>query len=481
VEFLDTKVVVCYKGILFLERRTSDATSTGLALCTHVFAQEDRPLVQENIMKRRLGIPSCGRALALLLSCTPLVGAAWAADIYVDPTGVDPAGCVAHPNPGAPYLTIQKALSCAAAMDVIHVAAGAYSGPIIVSIPVTLEGAQVGVDACGRSATESIISGAGTLLTLISGSAGTIIDGFEFSGGARAIESATGPINDLVIRNNRIVGFTGNGVFLNDSGTDITAHQNLVDGTSKVGGGGLFHLDTDNFDGFWLTDNCIQNGATATGFFVDGNHNVGPSSARAPLISGNTITANVTGANLGSRAFEFGTISGNTFSGNGGDGLQGGIQNTAITGNTFSGNNRGLVLTSFSNTTDPTRGAQNSPITLNDFTSNVTSGLFYSAAQFAGTVSTNAANNNNFVGNGTGGTGDGVFYGGTETLNLTCNWWNHIAGPDHASNPNPPADDIAAANATFNPWLVAPAPGGTCGGPIAVEAMPWSRLKTLYR
>ena len=78
---------------------------------------------------------------------------------------------------------------------------------------------------------------------------------------ARAIQSSTaspsraargessqvpGPLNNLQIRNNRVIAFTGNGVFLNDPGTDITIHQNSIDGGSKTGGGGLFHLDQDS-------------------------------------------------------------------------------------------------------------------------------------------------------------------------------------------------------------------------------------------
>src|SRR5207249_10540975 len=47
----------------------------------------------------------------------------------------------------------------------------------------------------------------------------------------------------------------------------------------KVGSGALFHLDQDNFDGFWFTNNCVMNGhgtppGSGTGFFVDGTRNV---------------------------------------------------------------------------------------------------------------------------------------------------------------------------------------------------------------
>jgi hypothetical protein len=371
-------------------------------------------------------------------------------------------------------VAIQPFLSAVPPTTTIDVLPGTYTGNLTMAISVTLRGAQRGVNACGRLASESIVTGAGTLLTLLTGSAGSVIDGFTFSGGVRGIESTSGPIHNLQILNNRFVGFTGSGIFLNDTGSDITVSRNSVDGASKVGAGDLVHLDTDLFHGFWLVDNCIQAGPTATGFFVDGNHNIGVSGARAPKITGNLITGNLTGMNLGTRAFGFGTISGNTYSGNLFDGLQGGIQNTVISSNTFSSNGRsGLALTSFGNM-GADRGGQFTTITGNTFSANVREGLFFSSTQLAGTIATNVANGNNFIGNGTGGTFDGFFYGGTETVDVKCNWWNSLGGPDVSpGNPNPPADDLVGTNALFSPWLDALAPGGLCNqfGPNNVAAV----------
>ena len=158
---------------------------------------------------------------------------------------------------------------------------------------------------------ESVVTGSGILLELDTGSANATIDGFTFSGGTRGILSDTGPIDNLQILNNRIRGFTGNGVFLDDNGINITADQNEVDGTSKTGGGGLWHLDTDNFDGFHFTNNCVMNGATGTGFFVDGNRNVdaGTAGSRIPQFRDNLIDNNGTGVNLGRAPGETGRSS----------------------------------------------------------------------------------------------------------------------------------------------------------------------------
>src|SRR5688572_28369198 len=123
----------------------------------------------------------------------------------------------------------------------------------------------------------------------------------------------TGPIDRLQLLKNRILGFTGTGVFLNDNGINITVDKNEIVGSSKAGGGGLFHLDTDNFDGFWFTNNRGVNGLTGTGFFVDGNRNVDRSTpgARRPEFTANFIDRNGTGINLGSRAWGDGPISDN--------------------------------------------------------------------------------------------------------------------------------------------------------------------------
>ena len=298
------------------------------------------------------------------------------------------------------YMTIQAAITAANTGDVILCDAGTYPENVTLNKSLTLRGAQWGVDACGRSAGESIITaGSGILLTLVNGSGGSVIDGFTFSGGTRSIESQGGPLDNLIIQNNRLDGFTSAGMFMNDSGIDVTVHQNYVDGTSKTGGGGIVHFDQDNFDGLYFTDNCVQNGTAGTGVFVDGNHNVGISGARAPLFSGNLIDNNGTGANLGRFAFEYGTISLNTVSNNLGDGIQGGIQHSTITRNTFTGNSAsGLSLTGFSGSvsSDPTRGAISSVVTENIFSGNVIQDLKFNVFQFPGTISTNSAFNNSF-------------------------------------------------------------------------------------
>src|SRR5207344_3425782 len=97
----------------------------------------------------------------------------------------------------------------------------------------------------------------------------SIINGFAFYAGTRGIESFSGPLNNLQIVNNDFRGSLNSEIFLNDNGTDITVSQNSLDGTSQTGGD-LFHLDTDTFNGLYVTNNWIKNRTGGTGFFVDG-------------------------------------------------------------------------------------------------------------------------------------------------------------------------------------------------------------------
>ena len=421
----------------------------------------------------RLSLPVAFTSIvraALLFCAAILVSAtsASAADLYVDDDDLTCGG-------NSPcYVTIQAAFNDASPGDTVNVRPGTYTENLALTKSLTVLGAQAGNSGCGCRVGESIVTAAsGTLLTLMTGSAGSIINGLTFSGGVRGIESNTGPISNLQLLNNRVVGFTGNGIFLNDTGTDITVRQNSIDGASKVGGGGLFHLDTDVFDGFYLIGNCISNGLTGTGFFVDGVHNVGESATRDPLINGNILNNNQTGMNLGGRAFGEngvpatgvygGSVTNNTFSNNMFDGLQGGFQHVLVSGNTFSGNGRaGLALTSFGNA-GVDRGAQNSLISCNTFTGNgftqnmsgtVGGGITYSATQAPGTIATNETHQNNFSGNFVG-----ARYTGTETINADNNWWGSATGPTIASNPGGTGDIIADTNNVidYTPFLTAAA------------------------
>ncbi|MCR4325925.1 MAG: right-handed parallel beta-helix repeat-containing protein [Patescibacteria group bacterium] len=363
-----------------------------------------------------------------------------------------------------PYCTIQAAVNDALDGDTVSVGAGTYAENVTLGEDITLEGAQSGVDARGRSTSETIIApSSGIGITLTAGVAGATIDGFSISGGEKGIESTSGPLDGLTIQNNIISGFTGTGMFLNNSGIDLTVDRNVVDGSSGTGSGGLVHLDTDNFDGMWFTNNNVVDGAGYTGFFSDGNHNVGESVNRSPKLTGNLFQNNETGANLGRFSWEYAHISSNMFKDNNYPGLQGGIQHSTIEKNTFDGNGRGgLELTGFGGSGDATRGAQYNTITHNIFTGNgylnAGEGIFLSTGQFPGTIATNDINRNSIAGNA-----GGMTYDGSEIIDATCNWWGTASGP---SGVGPGSGDAATSSLTIDyaTWLTSSDLDGPCNG-----------------
>jgi hypothetical protein len=379
--------------------------------------------------------------IAILLTATPAYGA---------------VRCVPDASPGgcdSTHATIQAAIDASSAGDTVRTAPGTFVENIVLDLDLTLEGAQAGTDACGRvdgspdPASESIIApGANIGIELQTGSAGSTIAGFAFVGPGRGIESTSGLLDNLAILDNHFQDHSS-AVFLNNPGIDITVNQNALVGST----GTQFHLDQDNFDGLHFTDNCVLDGG-GTGLFVDGNHNIGASAGRAPLIGGNLFEGNVTGANLGRFAFEFGSIIGNVFRDNSFPGLQGGIQNSDITENVFDGNGRGgLELTGFGGSGDATRGAQNNQVSCNNFVGNgfinTGEGIFLSSGQFPGTISTNVFFDNNLIGNRIG-----LSYGGTEVIDAENNYWGHTTGPSHASNPGGLGDEIEGDTVDFDPW-----------------------------
>ncbi|MBK6769852.1 MAG: right-handed parallel beta-helix repeat-containing protein [Ardenticatenales bacterium] len=386
------------------------------------------------------------------------------ADVICVPNDAVDGSCTA----GQSEATIQAAINAAVTgVDTVRVGPGTYNENLTLGKNIPLLGAQNGVAACGRVASESVITAAsGDLLTLVVGSAGARINGFHFSGAARGITSGSGPIDNVEIRNNRFTGYTGAGVFLNDPGIDITVDNNELDGGSKTSGGASFHLDTDGFDGFHFTNNCVRNAPLGPGFFTDGNRNVGLSAGRGPLFDGNlfeTHTTNV-GVNIGSRAVEDAVFSNNTFRLNGFDGLQGGPIRTTFTANTFDRNGRnGLVMTSFGNQTAG-RGSADVTILQNCFVSNgltpppppaptppAGAGLRFSAQPQ--NQSSNIFNNNDFIGNL-----PGAINTDTDPIDGTNNYWGAADGP---SGVGPGSGDIVSGPPTPGTGVITFAPFST--------------------
>ncbi len=203
--------------------------------------------------------------------------------------------------------SIQRGIDAASGGDTVNVDAGSFAENLILAKQINLLGrrpaATRGRAGDFNASVSSIISpSSGDGLELQAGSAGSVIDGFTFDGGARGIESMSGPLDALELRNSHFENQTINAVFLNDNGENLTINQNVFVGSAASST--VFHLDTDDFDGLYFTNNDVLrtgNPHTGIGLFVDGNHNVGPSGLRTPLIQGNVFEGHGNGANLGLR------------------------------------------------------------------------------------------------------------------------------------------------------------------------------------
>src|SRR5438046_1263301 len=90
------------------------------------------------------------------------------------------------------YPTIQAAVNDPGC-STINVAAGTYTENVVINRTLTLNGAQAGFGACGRVASESIVTPLNPLVRTLElqGSLGVtiVINGFTFLGGTRAIRS----------------------------------------------------------------------------------------------------------------------------------------------------------------------------------------------------------------------------------------------------------------------------------------------------
>jgi DNA/RNA endonuclease G (NUC1) len=381
--------------------------------------------------------------------------------------------CVNTGGTGGCFSTIQAAINASNPGDAIDVAPGSYNENLTLAKRVTLRGAKAGVDARGRvsgspnPAIESIVTSTAAntaLLDLNTGCAQAVIDGFAFSAGGGggtvgAIRSTSGPIDGVQLLNNHIAGFKDAAIWFNRGGIDVILFQNVMDGSGMIAGSQIVFLNSgQTWSGLRILRDWIKNGGTRAGLFVDSARTVNPSVNRIPQINQNLFDGNNVGINMGSQSFDGGEVSGNTFSNNVFDGLQGGPRGTFISGNTFSNNGRhGLALTSFGNT-NPPRGAQNCTVTCNTFTgngfTNAGSGILFSGSQPAGTISSNHVNSNNISGNNIGAS-----YTGTESIDAENNWWGSASGPTIATNPGGTGDSIVDTNngIDYSPFLTSAA------------------------
>lgn len=399
--------------------------------------------------KRFLAASQSSFVLAVLLSFSALLpGQSWAATLWVDAAAASPppgTGC----GPLAAYTTIQAAINAASAGDTIRVCPGIYPegpGPLTVNKPLTLLGAQAGVDARTRSGPESVVSDPqGTSVS----ASGVVLDGFTFQDSA-------------------VAAFTGFGIFLNPGISGTVIINDIIQ--NNIAGIGLANSGAQAL----IRHNLIQNnnlpgGATGSGIYTD--EFVGGSVCRNVLIEENTFSGNddagidVSNTDPAGGAFNL-DVSLNLFNGNGRATVLFNTHNSTIHDNSVANNTlaASAAIRIFDN---------NSSLSIlnNDLVNGVGYAIHLSFLGIVGGPSSGVVINENNIGT-VGNTSfplGGLFVDpGSHigTVNAQCNWWGSPSGPLNVPNNPTGTGEEVIGDADFTPWLLAPAPSGPCLGGV---------------
>lgn len=342
------------------------------------------------------------------------------------------------------YPTIQGAASDPGCTT-INVLPGVYNETVVVNNPTTINGAQAGNnDFTTRSANpaaESTVNGV------------TPVGNFAVF----TINAANVTINGFTVKNTVTAG-AAMGITVGGGGSGAAILNNIIDtiNTPDVGGNGTaqaVYLTAGGPDNVNISNNEMKNvhsNRSAKGVLLGDNGGTNPS--MNVTVQGNSIhditsdtrgaygvsVANVTPGASGLKVLD------NTISN-----LTGGGWVHAIG---LEGNTPGVIVNSnsISNLTDLTP----------TFPSDSIAVFFESNPSF----NTAQVHNNNF--NLTAAS-----YGiavhpaivGAGSVDGSCNWWGSASGPTAASNPAGTGTQVGP-RVSYQPWLIAPAPGGLCIG-----------------
>ncbi len=302
-----------------------------------------------------------------------------AGDHYTTAAGSDATGTG---TPSAPYATIQKAVSVAAAGDVIWVDAGLYAENPTVNKSVTINGSNMGTaGAASRPELESIVRTNGNQPNIFTVSANNVsINGFSMEGNdpsvsgvaltsgddanaAHAIRTS-GTVSGLAVKNN-IVKHVSIGVRAEGLSTSNIITQNWFDGIGAYDFGYAISLRTNFYAD--VTDNKMTR--VWTGLHTN-NFN-GASGPATWTMSGNEVHSYAAGLwyNLQYNGATGLTVNNNQFSAEAGAvannfgilmvSIQDAV-NPSFTNNTITGTDYGIAMTNVPTSNTITLGATNS-------------------------------------------------------------------------------------------------------------------------
>jgi len=363
-----------------------------------------------------------------------------------DTTKAAVAGCTVPTD----HATIQAAVNDVGC-SVINVMPGMYNENVVIPRSLSLNGAQVGIDARGRSGAESIING-GVAANITITANGVTVDGFTLNGpsssGTAAIVMQTGNTGETV--QNNIISNPGRAASITTSNT--TFSKNAVNNTATASDG--FQANSTPVSNLTISDNSFG-GANSAIYnaditIIEGNSNV--------VVSGNS--SNADGTLVALFKTNGAQITGNTVVGTANSSaiyVGGGDSNVFVNGNQVSSAAPAVKVANAFGV------GPNSSVTITGNTLyNNAYGVNVAATSVTDTVQ---AHRNSLTGNTAFGISNDPTSGGL--VSGTCNWWGAASGPGPIASGS---GDKVSTGVIYAPWLVSANLNGPCiGGNVATN------------
>ena len=229
---------------------------------------------------------------------------------------------VVDPSNVADYSTINLAMAAANNGDTIQVVAGTFSENVNVNKSVTIEGAQHGVDARGRSGAETIVTGVGNSgKTPFDITASDVtIDGFKIEGATNAAQFGFGAVVGAGTSGAHIL----NDIFDNNIAGLSLANANPADPAIVQHNVFASNNQLGAFSGTGIYSDQFSAGGSLTNVQIDGNNFTGNSDSGIDFSSTDAT-----------KPATLVTISNNDFNGNGRGVVAFNLTSSSITTNTF--------------------------------------------------------------------------------------------------------------------------------------------------